>query len=346
MQSYLINSPHNGNVIYTEKPIIEHNEALIKICYCGICGSDLHAFEGCHVRRPTPLITGHEVSGIVEKIGTNDGSIKVGSKVTVFPEESCMICSNCMHGWTNLCKRKKLLGTNEWPGGFAEYIKAPISNVIELPATLPLELGALVEPVAVAIHALKQVNFEKGQNVIIFGMGSIGSVILTLCKMLKANQIVACDIKNFNLEFAKTQGADFAINISNGCDEAIKSINKLDIPELDVTLVSTSSVDAINIGFEITRSRGMIGLIGQFNKPGIIDIDISRIKEQSIKSSFTYVKEDFIDAVNIIEKENCNFKKLISNIIQFEEIDYYIKLMIESKLNTIKTLISFNKSEA
>ncbi len=342
MKSYLINSPYNGSVIYSEKPIIEHNEALIKVCYCGICGSDLHAFEGCHVRRPPPLITGHEVSGIVEKIDGNDGLIKVGSKVTVLPEESCMNCSNCMNGWTNLCKRKKLLGTNEWPGGFAEYIKAPISNVVELPVTLPLELGALVEPVAVAIHALKQVNFEKGQNVIIFGMGSIGSVLLTLCRILGANKIVACDIKSFNLEFAKTQGADFAINTSNGNDQAIKFINMLDIPEIDVSLISTSNIDTINISFGITRCRGIIGLIGQFNKPGIIDIDIARIKEQLLYSSFTYVKEDFIDAINIIEKEKYIFKKLISNFIKFEEIDFYIKSMIESKLDTIKTLISSN----
>ncbi len=342
MQSYLIKSPHNGSVAYAKKPIIEQNEALIKVCYCGICGSDLHAFEGSHIRRPPPLITGHEVSGIIEKIGSNGGSIKVGSKVTVLPEESCMICGNCMHGWTNLCKGKKLLGTNEWPGGFAEYIKAPISNVIELPATLPLELGALVEPVAVAIHALKQVNFEKGQNVIIFGMGSIGSVLLTLCKMLGANKIVACDIKNFNLEFAKTQGADFAIDTSNGYDQTIKFINMLDIPKLDVSLISTSNVDTINMSFGVTRSRGVIGLIGQFNKPGIVDIDKSRIKEQLILSSFTYTIEDFINAINIIEKENYNFKKLISNIIKIDDIDNCIKLMVESKIDTIKTLISFN----
>lgn len=341
MKTYWMQESGKGGLVDTPVPQPGTGEVRIRTAFTGICGSDLHAYKGIHVRRKLPLIPGHETCGVVEAVGQGVIGLSPGSRVTVLPEIGCRRCYACEHGWPNVCTAKTLLGTEKWPGGFAEYFCAPAANVIELPTDMPLKLAALAEPVAVAVHAIRQAGFSKGQSMLLFGAGGIGSVILTLCKILGAGRTTVCDLKDFNLSVARTQGADLLLNTSEVA--APDQLEKLDLAMADTVFVAASHHDLVNQSFKVARPHGVIVLVGQFNKPGVIDVDKSRLKEQHIVGSFTYTINDFREAVRVLHAHSEVFAPLISREITLEQVDDTVKAMIAGKIDAIKIVTNINE---
>ena len=338
MQAYRIVKPFAGEVLETPLPEMRQNEALIRIHYSGICGSDLHTYEGRHVRRCPPLVPGHECSGVVEAVGNRVTLIRPGCRVAVLPERGCGECACCRAGRTNLCASKTLLGTAAWPGGFAEYITAPEEQIFELPDRVPLRLAALAEPLAVAAHALRQADVRPGRNTLLFGAGGIGSLILTLARLRGVGQSIVCDLKAFNLELALRQGASFALN--TGTRSAAEQLARLpQAAPSETAFIAASHHDLINQCFPLIRPGGVIALVGQFNRPGVIDIDKARIREQTLVSSFTYVREDFREALEALGKDPEAFDPLITREISLAETDSCLREMLEGRLNAVKVLI-------
>src|SRR6056297_1541076 len=167
MRAYVMESVRHGAVMFMPPPQPGHGEVRIRSRFAGICGSDIHAFLGHHVRRKLPLVPGHEASGIVDALGPGVIEPKPGSAVVVNPEIGCGHCDDCAAGLSNLCRRKVLLGTRPWPGAFAEYFCAPAENLFVLPDGVSLRSGALTEPVSVAVHALRKVEHRKGEPTLI-----------------------------------------------------------------------------------------------------------------------------------------------------------------------------------
>lgn len=313
-------------------------EVRIRTAYTGICGSDLHAYKGTHVRRKLPLVPGHETCGVIDAVDEGVLELACNSRVTVLPELGCGSCDACRSGWSNVCTSKTLLGTAKWPGAFAEYFCAPAANVIELPAGMSLRLAALTEPVAVAVHAIRQAGFSKGQSMLLFGAGGIGSVILALCKIIGAGHTTVCDLKEFNLSAARAQGADLLLNTSD--ISAPDQLEKLDSPPVDTVFIAASHHDLLNQSFKVARPHGVIVLVGQFNKPGVVDIDKSRIKEQTIVGSFTYTIDDFREAIRVLNAHPDEFEPLISKEITLEQVDDTVKAMMAGSIDAIKVIAS------
>ena len=339
MKAYLIQEPGKGAVVNSPRPEPGPGEALIRVRYSGICGSDLHAYEGRHIRRKPPLVPGHEASGTVEAVGPGVTSLAPGNAVTVLPERGCGVCESCNRGWTNLCTAKTLLGTAVWPGAFAEYITAPQSHILKLPDGLSLRLGALAEPMAVAVHAMRQANFTAGQDILLFGAGGIGSLLLALARIRGAKHVTACDLKPFNLKITEKLGADLTIDTSG--EDAGTALRRLgDFAPVDAAYIAASHHDLINQSFGLVKPKGTVVLVGQFNKPGVIDIDKARLKEQAIASSFTYTREDFEEALETLSRHGGAFESAISEEISLEETDACLRDMILARRDTVKTLIN------
>ena len=345
MKAYMIQATRSGAVLDMPNPVPLPGEALIRVCYSGICGSDLHAYEGRHIRRKPPLIPGHESSGVVEAVGSKEHDHLLGARVTILPEQGCGQCCRCRRGWTNLCTEKRLLGTARWPGGFAEYVTAPTEQLFILPAEVPLRTGALAEPLAVAVHALRQASLQPGQNLIIFGMGCIGSLILALARLYGAHHITACDVKPFNLQHASEKlGATLTLNTSE-VQADVQLASMTDLPEIDLGIVAASWHELINQSFTIIRPHGFIGLVGQFNRPGVIDIDKARIKEQTLVSSFTYTRGDFQEAVTLLEQDPELFASVITCEIGLSDVDHCLQSMIAGSINVVKAIIHLGNTE-
>lgn len=342
MRAFMISEANKGVVIELPRPAPGQDEVLIRVRYTGICGSDLHSYEGRHIRRMPPLVPGHETSGVIAAVGPAVRALREGDRVCVLPERGCGACAACRKGWTNLCPDKSLLGTAAWPGAFAEYITAPASQVLILPDSLPLDLGALAEPAAVAVHALRQGRFTPGESVLVFGAGGIGALIIALARRSGAGRIIACDLKDFNLARALELGADTVLN-SRGLDAGGIVERCPDGLPVDAVFVAASHHDLINQAFALASPKGKIVLVGQFNRPGVIDVDKARLKEQTIYSSFTYVRDDFEEAVRLLAEDPASFAPVITGRITLDETDACLRGMIRGDLDTVKTVIAMDE---
>ena len=188
-------------------------EVKIQVRVTGICGSEVHAFKGTHPYRKPPVILGHELAGDIVEVGSDVEGLKVGDRVTVEPQIGCERCYMCRRGLNNLCESKIVLGTQEWPGSFAEYIIAPAKVVYRLPDGLSYEEGVMVEPLAVGVHAVRWSEMGLGDSVLVLGAGTIGLVTIMAARQAGARRIFATDVLDFNLAKAKELGATHTINV-------------------------------------------------------------------------------------------------------------------------------------
>ncbi|RLI37795.1 galactitol-1-phosphate 5-dehydrogenase, partial [Candidatus Bathyarchaeota archaeon] len=155
------------------KPEIRSDEVLVEVKAVGICGSELHAYEGISKRRRPPLIMGHEFSGVIAEIGGEVEGFKKGDRVVVDPLNRCGVCEQCTAGRGNICRNVKLLGLHV-SGAFAEYVPAPARNCYKLPDHVSFEEGSVVEPLSVGVHAVNRTPIKLGDTVLVVGAGVIG----------------------------------------------------------------------------------------------------------------------------------------------------------------------------
>lgn len=339
MRAFKITEPGNAEVVELPIPEIGPDDVLVRMHYAGVCGSDLHTYEGRHARRIPPLITGHEGSGVVEKVGSNVKDITPGTPCVVLAEQSCGECRWCREGHTNLCAKKVLLGTDPWPGTFAEYVKAPAKNILPLPEGLPLRLAAITEPVAICMHVMRQAGWEGGENALIYGAGGIGSLLLAACRARGAKSTVVADLKDFNVQKAREMGATRAIN--NGSqDEGENELREACGPDgVDVSFVTAHPVNVVNQSFRMTRKRGTVTLVAQFNQPGIVDIDKARLKEQVLVSSAAANRRDFEEALDILASYPEYFEPAITTEVSLDETDQLIRDMLGRSVDVVKAIV-------
>ena len=162
---------------------------VIRVRAVGVCGSEVHAYQGTHPFRKAPVVLGHEAAGDVVAVGEDVSAFAVGDRVIVEPQWVCGECAYCRAGDENLCPSKRVLGTSAWPGAFGEYIVAPQDATFQLPSALSYVQGALIEPLSIAVHIARQSNLAAGESVCILGSGSIGGLLSAVCSVQGASPI-------------------------------------------------------------------------------------------------------------------------------------------------------------
>jgi len=193
-------------------PEIDVDEVLVKVKFCGICGSDLHIFNGITPTAYLPITIGHEVSGELVEIGSRVKGWNIGDRVSFGGVLSCGLCYNCLKGKDWLCVNKKFIGIHT-EGGFAQFVKVKARNLIKLPPNFSFEEGALIEPAGTPFHAItQQAKLSAGEKVAIYGVGGMGTFAIQIARLCGAVKIIAVDTRKEALERAKRLGADEAIN--------------------------------------------------------------------------------------------------------------------------------------
>jgi threonine dehydrogenase-like Zn-dependent dehydrogenase len=171
-----------------EKPIPEigPGEALVKVAYVGVCGSDMNIYQGMHPRAKAPLVMGHEFSGVIEK---GPSEWPKGTPVTVYPLLSCGQCDPCRNGYAHVCNTLRLIGI-DCDGAMAEFVKVPVEKLLKIPPNLSLKLGAFLEPLAVGVHAVRRSGYKPGDRAVVFGAGPIGLCVATCLKYFGASEVI------------------------------------------------------------------------------------------------------------------------------------------------------------
>lgn len=250
-------------------PEIGGRDILIKVKAAGICHSDAHYRAGISPVRPVPLTLGHEIAGIVEKIGAQVTNVKVGERVCLHYNITCGDCYHCSTGNDQFCEKVLMLGhyTN---GGYAEYIAVPSRNAIHLPDEIPFEQGAtLMCASATAFHALKKSRLKTGERVAIFGAGGLGQSAVQLAKAFGALEVYAVDINEEKLNLAKEHGA---IPINGKTTNAVEEIKRLTSGKgVDVAVEMIGLQQTMKQAIQVAGVLARVVIVGLSNKP--IEID-------------------------------------------------------------------------
>ncbi len=248
------------------QPEIAADEVLVKIHSCGICGSDVHGFDGSSGRRIPPLIMGHEASGEIAAVGKEAGRFQPGRRVTFDSMISCGLCLFCRRGRPNLCEDRRVLGVScgdyRRHGAFAEYVAVPESIVFPVPDALPYDEAAMVEPVSVAVHAVNRTAVRLGDTAAVVGAGMIGLLTIQALRAAGAGKIISVDLAADRIEAASMLGAD----------ETIESAADTDVPALirektgglgaDIVMEAVGIDATITMSIESVRKGGTVTLIG------------------------------------------------------------------------------------
>ena len=252
---------------YREMPLPEigEEEVLIAVKACGICGSDVHGMDGSSGRRMPPLIMGHEASGIIEKAGVKVSGWEIGDRVTFDSTVYCGLCHFCRRGEINLCDDRQVLGVSCEDycrhGAFAEYVAVPQHILYRLPETITFEQAAMVEPLSVAVHAVKRTSISSNDTAVVVGAGMIGLLVVQALRAAGCGQVIAVDIDSQRLESAGTLGADLGLN-SETDDVVAEVLQRTNDRGADVTFEIVGISDTMQTAIESLRKGGSLMLVG------------------------------------------------------------------------------------
>jgi len=341
MRAAVIDKPFSIELKEVELPFIKQDyEVKIKVIVTGICGSEIHAYHGTHPFRVPPVVSGHEFAGVVVEIGKEVKSVSVGDRVTVEPHYGCGVCKSCQAGHYNICKEKKVLGTQEWPGSFGEYIVVPEKTVVKLPDNVSFEQGALIEPIAVGVHAVRKAGVGLGDTVVILGAGPIGLGLLLAVKNSGATKIFVTDALDYNLDIAKKLGATNTINSIK--EDAVNTILEETGGEgSDKAFLAVGIEPVLNDSFKIVKRGGTVVEVALFGKKPQIDISYIQNKEIKILGCNMYTRTDFEIAAEAIAANMFDTSLMISKIMPIEDIKNAINIVDKKTENVVKVLLKF-----
>ena len=294
------------------------DEVKIKVKAAGICGSDVHGYQGITGRRIPPMIMGHKFSSIITQVGKDVKTLKIGDRVAPYPVDYCGECSFCQKGTQQLCPTRRQFGVLTVDGAFAEYICVPAKVCFKLNDNISFSAGSTVEPLAVAFRGVKQAGNIEGKNILIVGSGTIGLMALACVKAQKPNRVFISDLSNSRLAVAKLMDADFTLNSSESDIKETILANTgglgvdISVEAVGITPTCVQSVENLRIG-------GKTVWLGQSKK--IVEIGMLDIvtRDLTICGSFMYGVKEFESAVNILNQGKIDVEPLISKEVPMSE---------------------------
>ncbi len=297
------------------KPTLNSGDILVQMHACGICGSDLEKVFGQYGQPSMRL--GHEPAGIVLDVGDDVSEFKKGDRVFTHHHVSCYDCHLCNHGNETMCK--KYSETNLSPCGLSEEYVVPAWNVshggvLKISDSLSFEEAAMIEPLACCIRSWKKYSYQEGDSAAIFGVGPTGMMHVMLAHVKKFSKIFCFDVNDFRLNFAKKFNITESIN-SMDENRKQKIFENTDGLGVDVAIIATSSLKALDDAIDVVRKGGTVMMFGVPSKGAMIDLDMSKIysKEITLVTSYAASETDTKDALDLIESSKIDVKKLITH---------------------------------
>ncbi|MBO2515902.1 MAG: alcohol dehydrogenase [Clostridiales bacterium] len=326
-----------------EIPAVGENDVLVRIRKIGVCGSDIHVYHGKHPFTKYPVTQGHEVSGSVVDFGKNVTGLKPGQKVTIEPQVFCGKCYPCTHGKYNLCEELKVMGF-QTTGTASEYFAVDASKVTVLPDNMTYNEGAMIEPLAVTVHAVRRAGDITGQKIAVLGAGPIGILLAQSAKAMGASQVLITDVSDYRLELAKKCGADFAVNTrNNDFGEALVSAFGPD--KADVIYDCAGNDITMNQAIRCARKGSTIILVAVFADMAKVDLAVLNDHELDLNSTMMYRHEDYLDAIRLVGEGKIALKPLMSRHFAFKDYNEAYKYIDANRETTMKVLIDVDDSE-
>jgi len=308
----------------TPLPEPADDQVLLRMDSVGICGSDVHYWKHGRIGPfilEKPMVLGHEAAGVVAKLGSKVTNLKVGDRVAIEPGVCCRMCELCKTGRYNLCPDMQFCATPPVDGNLARYYVHAADFCYKLPDTMSLEEGALMEPLAVGVHACQRAGVAIGKRVLVCGAGPIGLVNLLTAKAMGASEVVITDINQDRLDVAKKIGADHIYKVESG-----KSPEKMagEVEELlggkqpNIAIECSGFEDSIRFAIFCTKSGGVVVLVGMGKPEVTLNILNFAVREVDIRGIFRYAN-CYPTAIEMVASGKVDVKPLITHRFKLEE---------------------------
>ena len=315
MKTAFVKGPSTIFVDTTKKLTLSSGDILVEMHACGICGSDLEKVFGQYGQPSMRL--GHEPAGIVLDIGDGVTEFKKGDRIFTHHHVPCYDCHFCRHGNETMCP--KYSETNLSPCGLSEEYIVPSWNVshggvLKISDSTSFEEAAMIEPLACCVRAWRKYHYQKDDSVAIFGVGPTGMMHVLLAHSKKFSKIFCLDVNDFRLNFAKKFNITESINSLNQ-DRKQKVLDQTNGLGVDVAIVATSSLKALEDAIDIVRKGGSVMMFGVPSKGSKLELDMNKIysKEITLVTSYAASDQDTQEALNLIESKQINVKQLITH---------------------------------
>ncbi len=321
MQAMLLKEYKKLDLIEMPVPEIGPSDVLVRVKACGICGSDVHGYDGSTGRRIPPLVMGHEAAGVIESVGSAVEQLAPGDRVTFDSTVSCGNCFHCRAGRINLCDARRVLGVScgdyRQHGCFAEFVAVPQNIVYKLPDALSFEHAAMIEAVSVAFHAVNRAAFRLGDSVVVVGAGMIGLLVIQAARLGGCGKLIALDLDDRRLALAAELGADDVINAKSA--DAQQRVLALTAGRgADAAFEVVGATAPIVTAVSSLRKGGTLVLVGNLSPK--VEMPLQAIVTRELNVLGTCASCGEIPAcIDLMSRGKINVQKLISAAVPLEE---------------------------
>ena len=318
-------------------PVPKAGEVLIRIMKIGVCGSDIHVWHGKHPFTSYPVTQGHEVSGEIAALGAGVENLEVGQKVTIQPQVVCGKCYPCRHGKYNLCETLKVMGF-QTTGVASEYFAVDAAKVTPLPQEMSFDEGAMIEPLAVAVHAVRKFGDTQGMRVAVLGAGPIGILVAQAAKGMGAESVLITDISDLRLEKARQCGVDFCVN-TREADFGEALVSSFGPDKADVIYDCAGNNVTMGQAIRCARKGSTIILVAVFAGMAEVDLAVLNDHELDLNTTMMYRNEDYLEAIELVRAGKVDLKPLISKHFAFRDYAEAYRYIDENRETTMKVII-------
>lgn len=315
MKAALWTGPERIEFSEIERPELAPGEALVKVAYAGICGTDIMIYLGKHPRARPPLVLSHEFAGTVLEA---DGDAYVeGTPVAINPLLTCGTCYACRSRTPHVCANLGLVGIDR-DGGFAEYVSVPLDTVRPLPESLSLEEAAVVEPLAVAVHAVRASRLRVGDVTAVLGVGPIGIMTALVARLAGARQVLVSELSPKRIAIARDLGFEVIdVRKRSAVETILEATDGVGVP---VVFETAGVQPTISDAGKVVRIGGQILQVGMPKSPPTIDVTTLLFREIEIRPIRVYREEDFDQAIAIAASGKLDLSAPVTHILSLRDL--------------------------
>ncbi len=319
-----------------QAPTPNGDDVVVNVKAVGICGSDVHGFKGATGRRKPPIIMGHEFSGTIAAVGKHVTEFKVGDRVVAQPLLPCGYCDNCRAGLTNMCSNRSGLGMN-LDGAYAEAVRVPRELLYRLPDNMSYEQGAMVEPLAVGMHAVNLTPIQLMDTLVIIGAGTIGLLTLLAAKLRGAGKVIMTDISPHRLDMAMKLGADVVVDVSKQDPVSIAK-SQTDGVGAAAVIEAVGATPTVQQSLLVVRDGGHVTWIG--NSAPMVEVPMQQVVTRELKVAGAYGSNvEFGQAIKAIEAGRIQVTPLIELTAPLDKGPDLITDLAKGTLDAVKVML-------
>ena len=346
MKALLLSEYRHLEITDLPSPTPAPDEVLIRVSACGICGSDVHGYDGSSGRRIPPIVMGHEAAGIVAAIGKDVRKVAEGDRITFDSTVFCGVCPFCLRGEINLCDNRNVLGVScgdyRRAGAFAEFVTVPERIVHRLPESLGFPQAAMLEAVSVALHAVSLSRIETGQSALVLGAGMIGLLTMQALRVAGCSSVYVADVDSTRLKLASSLGATETL-LATGADLASKISDLTQGQGVDLAVEAVGINDTVTAAVNCVRKGGTVTLVGNISAE--VTLPLQKVVTRQIRMQGSCASSgEYPQAIELVSTGKIQVQPLITAIAPLEEGPRWFERLYSREPNLMKVVLTPNAS--